>query len=224
MLRVMPAKAGIHGKMDPDLRRDDDAGMTRPSRSGPGAMPRARPLAVSLPLCSTRLTPLRWVPKMTVACEDRTPPLPWAIAVSQSATWRAPHSPRNWRVASISRNRPYMPGWQIREPAAIGVDRQCPARGDTAAFDKRAALALFAKAEVLEEQDRVDRKRIVEFEYVDVRRREPCHVIGGAARSQRAGHGQVGHARNIGVGDRLAGPQHIGRRLFERAGALGRWS
>ena len=28
------------------------------------------------------------------------------------AIWRAPHSPRNCRTASIKRRRPYMPGWQ----------------------------------------------------------------------------------------------------------------
>jgi len=52
------------------------------------------------------------VPRITVACEDSTPPLPCAMATSQSLTCRAPHSPRNCRTASISKNRPYMPGWQ----------------------------------------------------------------------------------------------------------------
>ena len=51
-------------------------------------------------------------PRMMVAWADSTPPLPCTRAVSAAATWRAPHSPRNWRTASISRNRPYMPGWQ----------------------------------------------------------------------------------------------------------------
>src|SRR3954454_21030438 len=40
------------------------------------------------------------VPRMTVLCDDRTPPLPCAIAVSQSAIWRAPHSRRSWRAAA----------------------------------------------------------------------------------------------------------------------------
>ena len=52
------------------------------------------------------------LPRMTVLCDDSTPPLPCAIAVSAPGTWRAPHSPRSCRTASISRNSPYMPGWQ----------------------------------------------------------------------------------------------------------------
>jgi hypothetical protein len=52
------------------------------------------------------------VPSITVLCADSTPPLPCTIAVSQRPTWRWPHSPRNWRTASIKRNRPYIPGWQ----------------------------------------------------------------------------------------------------------------
>jgi pimeloyl-ACP methyl ester carboxylesterase len=50
------------------------------------------------------------VPRITVAWEDRTPPLPCANATSQSFTCRAPHSPRSWRTASIKRNSPYIPG------------------------------------------------------------------------------------------------------------------
>ncbi len=52
------------------------------------------------------------VPRITVLCADSTPPLPCTIAVSHPATWRCPHSPRNCRTASISRNSPYIPGWQ----------------------------------------------------------------------------------------------------------------
>src|SRR6516162_5465943 len=63
-------------------------------------------------MTATNPQDVAFVPKMTVLCEDNTPPLPCAIAVSQSATWRAPHSWRNCRVASISRSSPYMPGWQ----------------------------------------------------------------------------------------------------------------
>ena len=52
------------------------------------------------------------LPRITVAWADSTPPLPCTIAVSAPATWRAPQSPRSCRTASISRNKPYMPGWQ----------------------------------------------------------------------------------------------------------------
>src|SRR3977135_952120 len=59
------------------------------------------------------------VRRMTLLCDDRTPPLPCAIAVSASFTWRTPHSPRNCRTASISRNRPYMPGGQRERPLPL---------------------------------------------------------------------------------------------------------
>ena len=38
------------------------------------------------------------VPRITVACDDSTPPLPCTIAMSCSFTCRAPHSPRSWRT------------------------------------------------------------------------------------------------------------------------------
>src|SRR5580704_16750388 len=59
-----------------------------------------------------RVQIVAWVPRMTELCDDSTPPLPCAIAVSQSVIWRAPHSRRSCRDASINRNNPYMPGWQ----------------------------------------------------------------------------------------------------------------
>src|SRR5579885_794903 len=52
------------------------------------------------------------LPNMTVADDERTPPVPCASAILASGTWRGPHSPRTWRVASINRKMPYMPGWQ----------------------------------------------------------------------------------------------------------------
>src|SRR5258708_31454921 len=59
------------------------------------------------------------VPRITVLWDDRTPPLPWAIAVSASFTWRTPHSPGNSPPASIGRNRPYMPGGHWRSPPPL---------------------------------------------------------------------------------------------------------
>src|SRR5215468_5456942 len=65
-------------------------------------------------------------PRMTVACEDSTPPFPCAIATSQSFTCRAPHSPRNWRTASISSRSPYMPGWQYDSPPPLVLTARLP--------------------------------------------------------------------------------------------------
>ena len=65
-----------------------------------------------------------YVPSITVLCDDSTPPLPCAIAVSQSAIWPAPPSGRSCRTASISRNDPHMRRDGVREATTIGVDRQ----------------------------------------------------------------------------------------------------
>jgi len=94
-------------------------------------------------------------------------------------------------------------------------------RGDVPASDK-APPRLSGKPEILEEENRIDRERVVELDDIDVARPEPGHRIGLSARLERPGHGQVGHARNIGVGDRRANAEHINRRLFEplaRSGA-----
>ena len=51
----------------------------------------------------------------------------------------------------------------VAQPAAVGVDRQRAARRDAAVRDERAALALGAEPQVLEEQDRRDREGVVEL-------------------------------------------------------------
>ena len=38
--------------------------------------------------------------------------MPLTMAKLQSGTWRSPFSPRSCRVASSSRNMPYIPVWQ----------------------------------------------------------------------------------------------------------------
>ena len=50
-------------------------------------------------------------PRTRVPVDDRAPPVPLTSANWQLSTWRWPHSPRNWRVASSSKNMPYVPGW-----------------------------------------------------------------------------------------------------------------
>jgi hypothetical protein len=47
---------------------------------------------------------------------------------------------------------------------------QAPARCDCTARDERAAFTFGAEAKVLEEEDRVDRERIVQLDDIDVRR------------------------------------------------------
>ncbi len=80
-------------------------GNPRRAAQGPG---RGGPAGVFWPAAYSAAA----LPRITVAWADSTPPLPCTIAVSAPATCRAPPSPRSCRTASISRNKPYMPGWQ----------------------------------------------------------------------------------------------------------------
>ena len=50
--------------------------------------------------------------------EPSAPPVPWHRAILQSGTWRGVPSNwwRSWRVASISRNMPRIPGWLDDRP------------------------------------------------------------------------------------------------------------
>src|SRR5437763_12059896 len=91
----------------------------------------------------------------------------------------------------------------------------------TTLFRSRSALALRAETEIFEKQYRVDRERVVELDDIDVLRRQARHRIGLFAAGERASDGQIRHARNIGVRDRLAAAEHIDGRLVQRAGALG---
>lgn len=50
-------------------------------------------------------------PSTTVPVDESTPPVPLHSAVRAFGTWRSPHSPRSWRVASTKVNIPYIPGW-----------------------------------------------------------------------------------------------------------------
>ena len=115
-----------------------------------------------------------------------------------------------------------MPGWQYESPPPLVLTARLPFGRDASAADERAAFALLAEAEIFQEQDGVDRERIVELDSIDVLRAEPGHLVGGLSGGEGAGHRQIRHARNVGVGGRLAAAQHIGGRLLERLGALGR--
>jgi hypothetical protein len=60
------------------------------------------------------------------------------------------------------------------QPTAIGVDRQRATGCDGPAGHEVTALALLAEAQVLQEQDGVDREGVVELDHVDVTRRQPA--------------------------------------------------
>ena len=70
-----------------------------------------------------------WLPRITVDCDDSTPPLPWASATSQSLTWRAPHSPRRPDDESNERNNSAFV--TVRLPFKPGPQR-CPGRKSNA--------------------------------------------------------------------------------------------
>ena len=46
-----------------------------------------------------------------VPAAESMPPMPLTSEQLAPGTWRAPHSPRSWRVASMIGKMPYMPEW-----------------------------------------------------------------------------------------------------------------
>src|SRR3979409_1485736 len=74
----------------------------------------------------------------------------------------------------------------IRKSATVGIDGKATLGGDTPPADEGAAFALFAEAEILQEQDGVDRERIVELDGVDIRRTELGHLVGGLSGTERS--------------------------------------
>ncbi len=118
------------------------------------------------------------------------------------------------------------PGVAEAEAAAVGVHRQArAARRGAPALDVRAALALRAEAEVLQEQDRRDREGVVELEHVDVVRGQAGLLEGPPARLDGGRAGQVGHRRDVAVGMCLAGAEEphaaIARGQDRRRAAVG---
>src|SRR5580692_8047679 len=55
-------------------------------------------------------------------------------------------------------------GMAIGQPAAIGVDGETALGGDASAADEGPAFALLAEAEILQEQNGVDREGVVELD------------------------------------------------------------
>ena len=87
----------------------------------------------------------------------------------------------------------------IGQTAAIGIDRQAPARRDAPGCHEIAALALFAETKVFQGQKHIDGEGVVKLHYVDVFRRELGH--GEAARAGFGGRAdrQIGHGGNLPV-------------------------
>ena len=65
------------------------------------------------------------------------------------------------------RNRPRCPGWQAREPAAVGVGREGTGQTQSSALHERPDLALAAAAEVLEREEQHGGERVVQLGHVD---------------------------------------------------------
>lgn len=47
----------------------------------------------------------------SVPAAENIPPMPLTSERLRLGTWRAPHSPRSWRVASMMGKIPYIPLW-----------------------------------------------------------------------------------------------------------------
>ena len=58
--------------------------------------------------------------------DDIAPPVPWAMAVLQSSTCRAPHSPRSCLTASTTVKMPYIPGWVYDRPPPLVFSGKSP--------------------------------------------------------------------------------------------------
>src|SRR5712691_3005750 len=55
----------------------------------------------------------------SVPAADSMPPMPFTSDSLTLGTWRAPHSPRCWRVASMIGKMPYMPEWVYDRPPPL---------------------------------------------------------------------------------------------------------
>ena len=111
---------------------------------------------------------------------------------------------------------------RVGETTAVGVHREVPARRDAAVLHVVAAFALLAEAEVLEEEDHVDRERVVQLGHVDVVGPEPGHGERPSAGVHRGRGGEVGHLRDLAVPVRLAHTEHERRRTWQVERPLGR--
>ena len=130
-------------------------------------------------------------PKTAVTWLESTPPLPCTSAAS--ATWRSPHSPRSSELSYCldEEQEPIHPRVVVGESPSVRVHREFSARRDLPR-DERATLALLAEPEILQEQHRVYRKRVVQHYDIHIFRPDTRHLLGlrpgfGGAR------GQVGH-------------------------------
>ena len=65
-------------------------------------------------------------------------------------------------------------GVYARQAAAIGVHGQAAAWGDAPAFDKTAAFAFGAKAQIFQKQNGVDGESVVEREQVNIAMADAC--------------------------------------------------
>ena len=114
-----------------------------------------------------------------------------------------------------------MPGWQNDRPPPLVLTGSAPPGAMRPPSNERAALALGAKAQVFEEQDRVDREGVVELDDVDVGRLMPA-----CAKARRA---SLGDARDREVGMPaisrcvvlVRGAQQVGRALAQIARPVG---
>src|SRR5918996_4333255 len=57
----------------------------------------------------TLIPPYGSFDRTSVPAAESIPPIPFTSEILALGTWRAPHSPRSWRVASIMGKMPYIP-------------------------------------------------------------------------------------------------------------------
>jgi hypothetical protein len=77
---------------------------------GPGTTPYGAGISPAPAVYLPRLIPRYGsFDRTSVPAAESIPPIPFTSEILALGTWRAPHSPRSWRVASIMGKMPYIP-------------------------------------------------------------------------------------------------------------------
>ena len=98
---------------------------------------------------------------------------------------------------------------QAGKAAAIGIDGQSAPGGDGSATDQCAAFPFPAIPQVFQEQDRIDRERVVELQHVDILGRQAGHLESSRPRLRRPCDRKVVHLGNPLVGRLGRDPEQV---------------
>ena len=89
---------------------------------------------------------------------------------------------------------PYIPGCTQERPPPLVLTASLPPGAIGAALHERAPLAFGAKAQIFQEQDRVDGERVIQHGQPDIAMRQPGHRVGARTALGGRGDREVRHA------------------------------